>query len=299
MSGFIVTHSLASVTQKDGITVVPVPRPPLMPREQRLAQQRRQRRLEIYNQVWFLHRQGRSGNAIARQLGIGHGTVFRYLRTSTFPERQGRSDCGRSLLDPYKEYLLKRWNNGCYDTKELFEEIQRRGYSGSYDTVARYTRRLRSSQGLKPRQRLVSEPLPRITEPSKRSLTPGRATWLVLRRPELLKQQDKQLITQLMTQHPALAEAINLAQSFAQLVRTRQPSQLEEWLELAVDSKLSPLSRFAQSLREDYNAVKAGVTLATSNGPVEGHINRLKMLKRQMYGRAKIDLLERRFLLAT
>jgi transposase len=57
--------------------------------------------------------------------------------------------------------------------------------------------------------------------------------------------------------------------------------------------------RFAQSLREDYDAVKAGVTLSTSNGPVEGHINRLKILKRQMYGQAGIDLLSRRFLLAS
>lgn len=62
------------------------------------------------------------------------------------------------MLSPYKEYILKRWNEGCYDTKELFEVIQRRGYSGSYDTVARYTRRLRSSQGLKLRQRLVTQP---------------------------------------------------------------------------------------------------------------------------------------------
>ena len=64
----------------------------------------------------------------------------------------------------------------------------------------------------------------------------------------------------------------------------------------AVHSNLSPFQRFALRLREDYNAVKAGVTLSTNNGPVEGHINRLKMLKRQMYGRAGIGLLSRRFL---
>ena len=66
-----------------------------------------------------------------------------------------------------------------------------------------------------------------------------------------------------------------------------------------IQTTLSPFRRFAKSLSEDYDAVKAGVTMSISNGPVEGHINRLKMLKRQMYGRAKIDLLERRFLLAT
>jgi len=180
----------------------------------------------------------------------------------------------------------------------LFQEIQRRGYSGSYDTVARYTRRLRSSQGLKLRQRLVNKPLPIVAEPEKKSLTPSRATWLVLRRQELWKRGDEQLIALLTAQHPELAEAIELAQGFASLVRQRQPEQLDLCLTQADNSNLSPFRHFGKSLREDYDAVKAGVTLSVSNGPVEGHINRLKMLKRQMYGRAGIDLLERRFLLA-
>lgn len=68
------------------------------------------------------------------------------------------------------------------------------------------------------------------------------------------------------------------------------------YLKQAINSNLSPFKRFATRLRFDYDAVKAGVTLPTNNGPVEGHINRLKMLKRQMYGRAKLDLLSRRFL---
>lgn len=74
---------------------------------------------------------------------------------------------------------------------------------------------------------------------------------------------------------------------------------LDPWLERAEQSALLPLVRFARSLREDYDAVRAGVTVTTSNGQVEGQINRLKLLKRQMYGRAGIDLLERRFLLVS
>lgn len=101
-----------------------------------------------------------------------------------------------------------------------------------------------------------------------------------------------------MAQHPELAEAIQLAQNFAFLIRQRQPSQLNSWLEQALHSQLSPLNRFAKRLQEDYDAVKAGVTLPWSKGQTEGQINRLKMLKRQMYGRAGMELLERRFLLA-
>jgi len=78
----------------------------------------------------------------------------------------------------------------------------------------------------------------------------------------------------------------------------RQPDRFDSWLDRATASGVAPLRRFATGLRADYEAVKAGITLRWSNGPVEGQINRLKMLKRSMFGRAKIDLLSRRFLLA-
>jgi hypothetical protein len=86
-----------------------------------------------------------------------------------------------------------------------------------------------------------------------------------------------------------------LAQDFAALVRQRQPERLDAWLARAATSALQALRRLAKGLGEDYEAVKAGVTLPWSTGPVEGHINRLKMLKRQMFGRARLDLLSRRF----
>jgi transposase len=68
-----------------------------------------------YEQVWTLRRQRYSGEAIARQLGMGRSPVFRDLHAPTFPERQGRSDRGRRLLTPYTTYRLSRWNDGCHD----------------------------------------------------------------------------------------------------------------------------------------------------------------------------------------
>ena len=121
-----------------------------------------------------------------------------------------------------------------------------------------------------------------MTEGPRRPLTPHRATWLVLRPSERSTDQDHQ----------------QLAQDFAGLVRQRQPAHLEPWLVRAATSTLPPFRRFAKGLRADDAAVKAAVTLPWSQGPTEGHINRLKMLKRQMFGRAKLDLLARRFLLA-
>lgn len=103
---------------------------------------------------------------------------------------------------------------------------------------------------------------------------------------------------QLTEQSPELAEAVALAQDVAGLVRQRQPAQLEPWLARAAQSTLAPFRRFARGLCADYAAVYAAMTLPWSQGPIEGHMNRLKLLKRQMYGRARLDLLARRFLLA-
>ena len=127
-------------------------------------------------------------------------------------------------------------------------------------------------------------------------LTPSRATWLVMRREAKLDEDDKTQFARLQAQEGEIAEAITLTQDFAVLVRQRQPDQLEAWLERATVSGLNAFQSLANGIRADYEAVKAGVTLPWSTGPVEGQINRLKMLKRQMYGRAGIDLLRQRVL---
>jgi transposase len=138
----------------------------------------------------------------------------------------------------------------------------------------------------------------RATESPCQPLTPRRATWLVLRRETKRTDTETQQLTALRAQQAEVAEAMDLAQDFATLVRQRQPTQLDPWLQRATTSAVDAVRRFATGLYEDYEAVKAGVTPPWSSGPVEGHINRLKMLKRQMFGRARLDLLSRRFLLA-
>ena len=121
----------------------------------------------------------------------------------------------------------------------------------------------------------------------------------MLRRPETRAPEEEQQLAHLAAQQPELAEAVTLARDFADLVRSRQPDRLDGWLARATSSTVSALQRFAQGLHDDYAAVKAGVTVPWSNGPVEGHINRLKMLKRHMFGRAHLDLLSCRFVRAS
>ena len=282
----------------NGALAVPVPPHAISLSAQQRAAERQARRQALHQQVWALHHQGWTAPAIAQQVGLGLRTVQRDLRSTTFAGRKRRSDLGESVLNPYKPYLLERWNAGCYNAMRLFRDLRQRGYAGGYGIVAAYARRLRQAQGLPSGHRRACQPLPAVAEPSCQPLTPRRATWLVLRRETKRTAVEAQQLAQLREQQAEVTEAIDLAQEFTQLVRQRQPEALDPWLQRASTSTVEALRRFAAGLYEDYAAVKAGVTLPWSTGPVEGHINRLKMLKRQMFGRARLDLLGRRFVRA-
>src|SRR6516165_2476674 len=282
----------------DGTSAVSVPPPPTPPAEAARAAARAARRQARYDAVWALHRQGWSTVAIAAQVGCCCRTIERYVQMPTWPVRPHRRHYGRSIVNPYKAYLLERWNAGCHTAIQLFQEIQARGYTGSYRRVTAYVSRIRQAQGIPPRRQARRQRLPVVAEPVAEPLTPRRATWLVLRRAEHRTAAEAQQLAQLHAQSSEVAEAMDLAQDFTTLVRQRQPESLDPWLERASTSALEAVRRFASGLRDDYAAVKAGVTLPWSSGPVEGHINRLKMLKRQMFGRARLDLLSHRFLLA-
>jgi transposase len=290
-------HDSADPATGSGLPTVPLAPPQPSTRAATLAAARQAQRVAHYEQVWTYHRQGWTLDAIAHQVGLSRRTVRRYLQSPTFPERPPRHGRGRSLLDPYKATLLAGWNNGCRNGWHLFRTIRSQGFQGQYGIVALYVRRMRQAQGITPGQRRSTQPLPAVTEVPRRWLTPRRATELVLRPPERSTEQAHHQLAQLTQQAAGLAEAVALAQDFATLVRQRQPALLEPWLARAATSTLPPFRRFARGLRADYAAVQAAVALPWSQGPIEGHINRLKMLKRQMFGRARLDLLARRFLL--
>ena len=95
---------------------------------------------------------------------------------------------------------------------------------------------------------------------------------------------------------PLIAQTFILLQSFATMLRERQGARLDAWLAQVEAQEVTELKNFARGLRKDYDAVKAGLTLSWSQGPVEGHVHRLKLLKRQMYGKASFETLRKRVL---
>jgi len=274
--------------------------PPSAPQAgvQVLAAGRRERRIATHGQVWRLKGEGWTAEATARHLGISRASVFRNLRHEVFPERGRRTDAGRSLLDPWHDAVLGHWNSGRRDGRGLFRMLRQQGYRGSYATLSRYLHRLRRAQGGVPERERPWQSPPVLAAAPRRVLTPRTAAWLVLRRAEKRSKEDQALLACMRRQTPDLETAVGLAEAFTALVRDRAPDRLDPWLKRAADGAVQQLQRFAKRLSADYDAVRAALTLAWSNGPVEGQINRLKTLKRQMYGRANLDLLERRFLLA-
>jgi transposase len=264
-----------------------------------LAAERRERRLAQHDQVWALYRRGWSGEKIGPHLGIGRTTVYRFLRSEAFPERKGRGDAGHSLLDPWQHVILALWDGDRRNSPAVFSELQRQGYRGSYSTLARYLRRLQLARGhAASNGGSPAQPCPGLLAAPRKVLTPHTAAWLVLRRPEKRSAEDQALLADLRRHAPELDEAVTLAETFAGLIRDRTPERLDPWLQQAHDSRIARLRGFAKRLSADYDAVRAAVMLDWSSGQTEGQINRLKTIKRQMYGRASLDLLGRRFLLA-
>jgi transposase len=300
-------HSILKQVEKDQRQAdgLEVPHPSDLPEDPQSPKAlNRAHRLETYEQTRALRQQGYAIKDIAHHLGIGKRTVYKYLAASTFPERQPTIRQQGSGLEAYKPYIQDQWNRGQQQTKDLFHQIQQQGYQGSYSTLARYTHQLRQlpASGLPSPDSLNAlsgrgPAPPRSTSPQK-PLSARRAAWLILQRTETRTAEDDILLEQL-AQQPELSGPISLAQGFINLVRQRIPSQLDDWLQAAKTSSIKAFQSFAKGLEEDYDAVKAGMMLEVSNGPVEGQNNRLKMLKRQMFGRANLELLEKRFILTS
>jgi transposase len=189
--------------------------------------------------------------------------------------------------------VIQRWREGCTDSMQRWSELRAQGYSQSARTVSRFITRLRraSEAGWAPETQ--TSPYTRPQGPSARAVS---FTWVC---PEAQRAQDAQrYVDQLRQVDSSIGQAYTLSQAFLALVRERRGDALTAWMAQAAASGIAALARFAQGLQEDLAAVKAGLTLPWSNGPVEGHVNRLKLLKRQGYGRADVGLVRQRVIQA-
>jgi transposase len=189
--------------------------------------------------------------------------------------------------------LIQRWREGGTDSMPRWRETRAQGYAHSARTVSRVITRLRQASAAGWAPETQTSPYTRPQGPSARAVS---FPWVC---PAAKRAQDAQLyVDQLMQADPVLAQAYTLSQAFLTLVRERRGADLEAWITEVSASGIAALARFAQGLQEDRAAITTGLTLPWSNGAVEGQVTRLKLLKRQRYGRAGVGLLRQRMMQA-
>jgi len=244
-----------------------------------------------FTDIHHLASMGMSRSAIARALGVHRHTVQKYLAHESAPERRHYTR-KTSILAGYEGYILTQWRSGRRNAMQLWREIVAQGYAGSYRNVSRLTGYLR-------RQECTED----ATPPAAAGLTPAQAAGILVLRPENRTDEEQATFVRLPALHPELAAVVARWESFAQMLRDRDDEhpgcQLDQWMSETTETNVPGLKAFVTKLRQDVAAVMAALILPYSQGQTEGRVNRLKLIKRSMYGRAKFDLLRQRVLYAS
>lgn len=254
--------------------------------EQRKLENRERRRAR-YEAVKQLSSEGLNLSAIARQLGMHRETVRRFMRADSYPEK-APAFRKPSKVAPFAEYLKERWSEGCYNARQLLRELREKGYTGCLASLRRY---LQTWRNLLPDELRRRQQIPNFQPPS-----PQRAVWWLLKPSAELEVEESQYVKELCRLSPEIKAGQELAQQFQHLMRERCAEAFDHWRESVKASAIGEFERFSHGLLKDEAAVRAGLSSEWSSGQVEGQVNRLKMIKRQMYGRANFDLLRARVL---
>lgn len=276
-------------------------RPARSRREEQARLARRAQKLDRYEQVLELRNQGLPAADIGTRIGISGRTVRRWLAHGSFPEARRRRR-RPSLIDPHERYVLNWWQEGNRNGGQLYRELTARGYKGSSKAMYNYLATLRTPQSsasksipLKSRERKSVTRSPAPLD----NFSAQRASWLFVCQPDDLDETQQRELALIRQASPSAETAYGLTQAFIQMMRQHTGQQLDTWLGEVEASHLPELESFAKGIHQDKAAVFAGLTLPYSNGLLEGHVNRLKLLKRSMYGRAKLPLLRARVLHVT
>jgi len=277
-----------SITMQEIATACSPP-PPSDPQPCRYAsQEKRAQKQALVDQVKHMHEQGNSIYEIAASLHLARNTVRRYLRLEGPVQPMPRTR-RLSQLDPFYDYLCERWNDGCSNAHHLFEELQAKGYHGGETTVRSFVARLRQGGAGMARP-------PRHANKDMTSYSPRELSRLLSKQEKDLTAAEKSDLTRLLESSHEVMHLHQLLQSFLEMLRERRPERLNGWMKQARESGIKELISFVAGLERDYDAVRAGLTVSWSQGPVEGTVNKIKTHKRLMYGRASFTLLRQKLL---
>jgi transposase len=266
---------------------------PLTPTEVQ-RQARRARRKNRYEEVIKLYEQGMSQTAIATLVGLNRNTNHSYIHAPEFREHV-RPNRHKSKLDPYKGYLNLRLAEGQPSVTDLIKEIREQGFRGSHTIVFDYLRSIRGDpewhEAYQQRKKQIACGV------SRKPLSAHQAAWLFVCNPRKLKwRQVWWQLELLRIEDEELGRAYHLAQDFRAMIKERQVAVLPRWLKEAEACGIPELRSLAAGIYRDYDAVYGALETAYSNGQTEAQVHRLKLIKRQAYGRASFEQLRLRVL---
>ena len=271
----------------------------LTPTPAMLSQARHTRWVHRDHEIQRLHARQLGVAAIARRVQVSRPTVYRYLAMPQPPERQRSRHRGPLLITPFIPYLRQRWNAGCRNAPQLWRELVAQGHRPSRMTVERYVGQLRRETGTRRKFRQVA-PAPLDAEDPDESrpapLTALRAARLFLANPEGQRSSDQTLLPRLLRFDPMMPRTYHQVQTCRRMLRERRGQACDAWIAEVQQTGVKELRAFMKGWLKDEAAVRAGLSLVWSNGPTEGCIHRLKLIKRQAYGRAGVDFLRHRIL---
>ena len=191
----------------------------------------------------------------------------------------------RVMRDAYAPYVLTRWKEGERNGSQIWREIAAQGYPGSQRMVYRFLKTLKTHE------MKATAPVQRLPHYSSTA-----AVSLFMRRADTLEEIQREHLAAFRLAVPSLDATYQLVQDFLAMMRKREGERLDAWLTQVHESGLPELESFAHGVERDKDAVQAGLTLAINNGQVEGHVTRVKLIKRMMYGKAGFALLRQRVL---
>jgi transposase len=249
-------------------------------RERPLAARTRERHADIHARLDA----GHSHAEISRATGLVPRTVRRFAQAGSTDELLGGTARG-SRLDEFKPYLCRRWNEGARDATALHAELQKQGWAGSARTVRRYLAQFREPG---------TAPAAPPAVPKARQITR-----LLLTRPDHLEAADREQLARIRAGCLHIDALASHIAAFAEMMDgLTGAAHLGSWLAAVEAAEGQPeLRSFANGIRADKEAVLNGLTLPYSSGRVEGIVNKVKAVKRQMYGRATFALLRKRIIL--
>ena len=223
--------------------------------------------------------QGLSVKKVAYEVGVAKGTVEKYKRLAQHPGTARLLSRPREL-EAFHDWLRAMWAAGTRNASTLYQALREQGYAGGYTVVREFCRQLRLGMPSLPRRWVC---------PSPRTLS-----WAMLNRKASCSPQVTTLLEHCDAQHPELARVGQLLTDGWNIFNQMSVIPLKTWLTALTTSGVRELQVFAVGIDRDYDAIREAVETSFSNGQVEGQVNRLKTLKRGMYGRAGLDLLRAR-----